>query len=323
MRLDSINPVLDRELRQRSRSRRSMIILSLFLALMIAVMYLAYQGSQVSARFEFDPLSSLTVHTGRTMFEWVLATELLILLFIIPGISAATVAGERERQTLIPLQVTLVGPVQIFVGKVLASSSFLVLLLLATAPVLAVPYLVGGISLTQVLLSLATLAVIGFLIAIIGVGCSALFRRTQTATMATYAIVLAMVFGTLILLAVAAVVDNARGNDVVDPPLATLYANPFLAVTDTAGSVTAQSGRMSLPFGPIKSIIQETQGGTVVFEGGQAFDARTGQPVDIDIDTANGLPLWARSLLAQAAIAAVFAVIGIRRLRAPRKELTG
>ncbi|MCP3911786.1 MAG: hypothetical protein GY713_12625 [Actinomycetia bacterium] len=252
------------------------------------------------------------------MFEWVLTAELIILLFIIPGISAGSIAGERDRQTLVPLQVTLVGPVQIFFGKVLASSSFLLLLLIGSAPIVAVPYLVGGISLTQVLLSLFCLGVTGFLVAVIGVGCSSFFRRTQTATLAAYAVVLGLVLGTVILLAVGAIIDSSRGEDDVEPRLIALYPNPFLAVGDAAGEIGQPSAG---PFSPIKEVVVDSQlGPNIAIEGEFAFNTRTGEEVDLPSGF-SGVPLWIRSLLTQAAIATVFGFIGIRKLRAPTKEL--
>ncbi len=308
-----------------------MVLLTLFLALLIAVMFIAYKGSESSASFAFDPVSALTVRIGRTMFEWVLAAQLVIMLFIVPGISAGSIAGERDRQTLIPLQVTLVGPLGIFFGKVLASSSFILLLLVASAPVMAVPYLVGGISLGQVLLSLLSLLVIGFLMAVIGVACSSFFRRTQTATLAAYGFILMLTLGTVILLGVLGVIDASRGTDQVEPRLEALYLNPFLAVADAAGEIGQPSDG---PFTPIKNLFIESQlePGVIIidqgfeFEGGPgrggpiAFNERTGEPVDLP-NGISGFPLWARSLLTQTALAVVLAVIGIRRLRAPQKEL--
>lgn len=328
MRLIAPNPVLDRELRQRSRSTRSMILLTLFLALLVAVMFIAYKGAESSAAFAFDPVSALTVRVGRTMFEWVLAAELAILLFIVPGISAGSVAGERDRQTLVPLQVTLVGPIGIFFGKVLASSSFVLLLIVGAAPIMAVPYLVGGISLSQVLLSLLTLLIIGFLVAVIGVACSSVFRRTQTATLAAYGAVLALTLGTVLLLGVLTVIDASRGTDEAEPRLAALYPNPFLAVADSAGEIGSPSDG---PFTPIKRLFVESQIGpsmVIVDEGefGQvggglvAFDERTGEPIQLDVST-TGVPLWARSLLTLTGLALLAALFGVRRLRAPAKEL--
>lgn len=318
MRSLALNPVLDRELRQRSRSLRSLIILTLFLALLTGVMYLAYKGNEASNAFTNDPISALTRDTGRSMFEWVLAAELLLLLFLVPGISAGAIAGERDRQTLIPLQVTMLGPIQIFFGKVLASSSFLLLLLVGSAPILTVPFLIGGISLTQVLLSLLSLLIIGFLMAVIGVGCSAIFRRTQTATLAAYAAVLALTFGSVMAIAVVAIIDSSQGDDRVEPRLEPLYANPFLAVADAAGDLS--SARRG-PFSPIKQVFVESQfDERVVIEGDVAFDERTGQVVQAQ--ELGGLPLWSRSLLTIGAIATVFGIVGIRQLRAPYKELS-
>ncbi len=331
--LQAINPVLDRELRQRSRSKRSVVILTVFLLLLTGVMFLAYEANRSSVVFG-DPLANLTRNTGRSMFEWVLATELLLLLFLVPGISAGSVAGERDRQTLVPLQVTLLGPVQIFVGKALASSGFLLLLLIGSAPILAVPFLVGGISLSQILLSLLTLLVIGFLLAIIGVGCSSIFRRTQTATFAAYAVVLALTFGSGVAVIVASVADGAIGDDPVQTRLFPLYANPFLAVADTAGDLDSGANG---PFSPIKRVFRDSQFDRplvttfeeeavfmeeqgVFIEGGIAFDPRTGQP--IELEEPGGLPLWARSLSTIGVLAALFGVVGVRRLRAPSQELS-
>ncbi|MEM8922848.1 MAG: ABC transporter permease subunit [Actinomycetota bacterium] len=311
MNLRTVNPVLDRELRQRSRSLRSLVILTIFLSLLTLVLFLTYKGNEASAEFAFDPLAALTRGTGRSMFEWVLAAELILLLFLVPGLSAGSVAGERDRQTLVPLQVTLLGPVQIFMGKVLASSSFLLLLLIGSAPILAVPLLIGGVSLSQVLLSLLTLLVIGFLLAVIGVGCSSIFRRTQTATLAAYAVVLALVFGTVISIAALAIIDSTRGNDDVDPVLEALYANPFLAVADAAGDLGSQPRG---PFSPIKQIFWEVE-----FEEDVAFVGNQPAPLR---NQPGGLPLWLRSLLTIGAISALFGFAGVRKLRAPQAELS-
>lgn len=317
--LQRINPVLDRELRQRSRSARSMVLLSLFLALLIGVLYLAHAGNQASISFSSDPITALTSQVGRSMFEWVLTTMLVLLLFLVPGISSGSVAGERDRQTLIPLQVTLLGPVQIFLGKVLASSSFVLLLTVAAAPVLAVPYLVGGVSLGSVVRALVALLVVGVVLAVIGVACSAIFRRTQTATLAAYGMVLALTAGTLVLLAMLAVIDAQRGTDEIEARLVAVYANPFVAVADASGEV---GSRATSPFSPIKQALLAASAGpdVEIVDAGVVIDRRTGERVDRDVGP-GGVPIWVRSLLAQAAIAGLLALLGIRKLRAPQHEL--
>lgn len=315
--LRTLNPVLDRELRERSRTMRSMVMLSLFLGVLILVLFVTYKGTESASNFSGDPLASLTLRAGRSMFEWVLAAELAIMLFIIPGISANAIAGERDRQTLIPLQVTMVGPFGIFIGKVLSSSGFVLLLVMAAAPVMTVPYLVGGISLTQVFLSLLTLVVLGILLAAMGVACSAIFRRTLTATLASYGVILLLVGGTVIGLAVLSIIDASRGIDPVEPRMEALYANPFVALADAAGNIDTPGFG---PFSPVKQVLVESQlGPNISVEGGRAFNNQTGEMVELE--AGSGLPLWIRSLGSIALIAVVLSLIGIRRLRAPQKDI--
>ncbi len=323
--LQRVNPVLDRELRQRSRSRRSTFMLTAFLLLLIGVLYIVYKGEESASTGGFNefggfaPLETLTVRVGRSMFEWVLAAELVIMLFIVPGVSSNAISGERDRQTLMPLQVTMMGPIGIFFGKVLSSSAFILLLVAASIPVLAVPFLVGGISLSNVLLSVFTLMALGFLLAMIGVSCSAIFKRTQTATLAAYGMALALTGGTLVLLAVLAVIDGSRGFDEVNPPLSVLYPNPFIALSDAAGEIGSVGDG---PFTPIKrEFVQNQVGRDVFIEGDVIFDPRTGEVVE-NIGTGGAIPLFVKSLLSIAAIACSMALISIRKLRAPHKAMS-
>ena len=86
---------------------------------------------------------------GRSIFEWLVFFMLLLVLFLVPGLTSGAIAGERERQTLVPLQVTLLRPWQIVVGKLGASFAFLALLVVATAPLLVVAYLIGGVTIAD------------------------------------------------------------------------------------------------------------------------------------------------------------------------------
>lgn len=318
--IDTINPVLDRELRQRSRSIRSVVIMTIFLGALIGVSYIAYLASAGFSQFSSNPLDQLTQSAGRTVFEWVLFAQVAFLMLIIPALSAGAIAGERDRQTLIPLQVTLVGPVGIFLGKVIASAGFVLLMLVAAAPVLAVPFVIGGISLSHVIWSLVTLLALGFLLAAIGVSCSSIFRRTQTATLAAYAVVAGLVIGSLVGTIILMAIDNARGIDIVETRLWILYLNPFVAVADAAGDL---SGPAVGPFGAIKEVFTRNQFDNqfVINEGnGVWIDGNTGRRVELDEPW---LSVWVRSLGSITLLALFTSILGVRRLRAPYREIPG
>src|SRR5205085_6000411 len=87
---------------------------------------------------------------GRSIYHWLLFVMLALICFIVPGLTAGAIAGERERQTLIPLQITLLSPRSIVFGKLLASLAFVVLLVVAALPFLSVSFLLGGVAASEV-----------------------------------------------------------------------------------------------------------------------------------------------------------------------------
>jgi len=314
------NPVLDRELRQRSRSVRSTVMLFVFLLFLSGVLWASHRT--VTSNPGFDPIELLTVQAGRTVFEWVLLVELTILLFIIPAISSGAISGERDRQTLMPLQVTLVRPRGIFFGKVLASSGFVLLLVMASVPVLTVPYLLGGITLDDVIWSLLCLLAIGLMLAVVGVACSAVFRRTQTATLAAYGMMLMLTAGSGMAAAFSDAIDDSRGFDHAAPLLETLYPNPYIALAIASGDLASVSD--DSPIGALRRTLVEASTGNQLFlaDNGRLFDARTGEVSDAaSVDGFLDLPLWLCSFGTLALLAVLFALAGVRALRAPSAEL--
>lgn len=313
------NPVLDRELRQRARSLRSTVMVFAFLVFLTGVLWASHRV--VSSDSGFDPFQSLTVDAGQTVFEWVLTVELTILLFFVPAISAGAVSGERDRQTLMPLQVTLMKPSGIFMGKAMASSGFVLLLVTASVPVLTVPYLLGGITLGDVVRSLSCLLAIGLVLALIGVGCSAVFRRTQTATLAAYGTMLGLTAGSGMLAALTKAIDEGRGFDESTPVLATMYPNPFVALASASGDLDAYND--TGPLGAVRNQLREFANGEPAFFGDEfLLDADAGGlQTEATVSGVAGLPLWICSLGSLALLASLFALWGIRALRAPDAEL--
>ena len=146
----AVNPVLGRELKERMRGRRAVIILTIYLVLLTLALWLVYEAASASNDFG-NPLPTQLAEVGSTVFEWVLFFMLLIILFLVPAQTAGAIAGERERQTLVPLQITLLSPRSILLGKVCAAMAFLALLIVAAVPLLAIAYLIGGVTIQQVL----------------------------------------------------------------------------------------------------------------------------------------------------------------------------
>ena len=248
--LPPLNPVLSRELRQRMRGRSAWIVLTLYTAVLALLLWLVYDATSRPSGLEFESEALRAASAGRSVFHWLLFFMLGLICFIVPGLTAAAIAGERERQTLVPLQVTLLKARSIVFGKLLASLAFVVLLVVATLPLVGVSFLLGGVSAVEVVKGVAMVLVVAVALAALGIGCSTVFRRTQTATVTAYGITLALVLGTFVVYGAQRVADRTSGTT---KPVA-LALNPFAATADVVRGRSTGSELLS-PFTPLQSLL--------------------------------------------------------------------
>jgi ABC-2 type transport system permease protein len=322
-----VNPVLRRELVERMRGGRTAVVVSAYLVLLSAALYLVYSVSRDARTNPWESAASQVAGAGRGIFEWLVFFMLLLVLFLVPGVTSGAIAGERERQTLVPLQITLLRPTSILLGKIAASTAFLLLLLVATLPLLAVSYLIGGVTIGQVVTAVAMVGAIGLLLAAVTAGISACVRRVQAATVLAYGVTLILVAGTFLAYEVAGMVDETRGTDAANPPSWILVANPIAAVADAVGEaqVPGSGDPTSSPFDLFVDRINGTELGRngdfgMMEEVGPdgvvtvfALD-ENGDPIPFE-SGGSGF-LW-QSLGVLAALAALGVAVGARRLRTP------
>jgi ABC-type transport system involved in multi-copper enzyme maturation permease subunit len=245
-----LSPVLVKELRQRFRFWHSGTILALYL-LVIGVFVLGFiYVSQQEAGMVFRPGVSASI------FGLLSVTQLVLLGFVIPGLTAGTVSGEREKQTLNVLLATNLSPLNIIANKMAAACAFTVLLVVATLPLYAMVFLYGGIAPGQVLGVFGFYLVTMFLFAAVGMACSTWFGRTVAATVTAYGITFALGAGTGFLAAFIYQINQMSGNWSSQEPVS--FAVQFLQninpvfvlmrILDGEGSVMGVERTMFLPY---------------------------------------------------------------------------
>ena len=211
-----VNPVLAKELRDRVRTWRSPLLITIY------VLVLAGIGGFIfytQTRYSYGGTQALRL--GLTIFGFLSAAQLVLIAFLAPGMTASIISGERERQTWPLLLVTRLSPLSIATGKLLSAISYIVLLVLVSLPVYSTVFLFGVVAMRDlllvVLISLATTVTI----ASIGLFCSALFKRTITAIVISYLLAFFLFGGTLIM---AGIIQNinmqkqSRLNQPFQPP---------------------------------------------------------------------------------------------------------
>ncbi len=231
------NPVLRRELTERAGSKRAAVAVTLWLLLLSGLAILVYYV--YNNLDNVDPVSTDSARIGKDLFEWTLFGMVGLVLFLVPAFTASAVAGERTRQTLIPVQMTTLSPLAIVLGKSLAAIAFTLLLVVVAAPILAVAFLIGGVGLGDIFKGLGMIVLTAVMLGTTGIMFSAMFKKVQGAIVMTYGFVLTIAVGSFVALGVvfALLSVSADFNEPVVPPKEILAVNPFVGLADfTAGS---------------------------------------------------------------------------------------
>lgn len=135
-------PLLRRELIGLLRTRRAFWLLLITVAVSCLLPLLAWPSAERSA---------MAWRANIEVFLTFILTQLSLALLVIPAFTAGSISGERERGTYDLLYTTLLSPSSIVLSKVLASTGYVLILLVATAPAVCVLHLLGGFDFTTLL----------------------------------------------------------------------------------------------------------------------------------------------------------------------------
>ena len=179
-----LNPILAFSATRRMRSFRTMLIVIAYMAALL-MLALAFLES-----FFPDMVYLSTMTRGPMCYLALLIAQFGLIILIAPAMTSASIAGERERQTLDLLLVTNTGSFRIVTGKVMESFAVLALLIVCGLPVMSLCILTGGVSLWQILIGELFLLAEAFACVAIGVFCSAAVRSTVLSGVLSYLLIL-------------------------------------------------------------------------------------------------------------------------------------
>ena len=128
---------------------------------------------------------------------------------ITPSLTVGAITGERERKTYELLRTTLLPARKIVVGKLTAALTYMVLLILAAVPLESLAFVLGGVTVGELVIALLILLVAAFFSASVGLLFSALARSTRVASALAYATTLLTTVGIPVLLGLSSALrDN-------------------------------------------------------------------------------------------------------------------
>jgi ABC-2 type transport system permease protein len=176
------NPIVAKEYRSRMRTWRSPV------AMMVYILLIGGLGFLVFSILTSSNSSGVTggSNFGQILFSVLVGFQVVLLTFVTPALTAGAISSERERQTLDLLFVTRIPPFSIIWGKLLASMSFVFLLLILSVPIFSLVFLFGGIELDQVVYAFLVTLVTALTLGVLGIAFSIWLRRSLVATVVSY-----------------------------------------------------------------------------------------------------------------------------------------
>lgn len=190
------NPILTKELRTRMRGAKAFWILLLYLGLLSLILggtylsWLVNQGRQgMSATQSYD--------MGRMFYGVIFVVQAALVGLITPALTSGALSIEREQRTFEALSVSPLPRRSIIFGKLASAVGFVGLLLVSSLPLVALCFLLGGVSPQEIFAAYILLLASAFLYGATGIAYSSFAKNTTTSTVLTYGTILVFFFSTL------------------------------------------------------------------------------------------------------------------------------
>jgi len=359
-----VNPVARRELQERFRTLRSPLLLGAWVLAAGALTFLAYVYARSSAESSLSSLGYVSLGSlfasasmGRFILHAVLIGLLTAVVFVVPGQAAVAIVGERERQTLPLLQVSQLTAWRIVVGKLMSSLAFVLLLLVATVPLLAIPVLLGGVTIWNAVAGVGMVAATSVMVGAVSMWISSRAKSVQGAVLGSYVVAVGLVIGSLALVLAEVYLVGPDQQDlgptrlVAGVPrdagreLYTSWLSPYIGLVDASSDVLDfRPDVVDSPYTPFWQVLLKRQGYAASSVGNlygvYGVDVGTGgfaEPGIVDDMVFGGSaaaqfattttvapirgPVWLRTLLFEVLLTLLALVAAARAVKVPRRRL--
>lgn len=190
-----LNPIVKRDVKVQSRSMKICWGVFAYELILALVFFLAMLIIRQVIRYS----DNVNLYGALVWLYPVLAiTQLVILIVVVPVRTASSISGERERQTFDLMMTTGMTPFSIITGKVTTAIVQSMFFVVASMPIMALPFVIGGMSWSWLFWFLAVAFLMSFFAASIGIFCSSVCRRSIGAVFMSYGFYLVFFLATMV-----------------------------------------------------------------------------------------------------------------------------
>ena len=219
-----LNPIVKKDLQVTVRSMRMSWGLFAYEAALTIAFLLALVFIQDAASYSYsDNIYSYLIY----LFPVVAVTQVCIVALAVPIITASSISGEKERQTFDIMLTTCMSPFAIVFGKVMSAVLRILFFVIASTPIMALSFVVGGLSWSYLFYYLLAVILFSVFAGSIGIFASSFCRKSVAALLLSfvmYFVIFAMTFVPLIY----RLVMNSYNEDYYGESLLLLLWNPVV-----------------------------------------------------------------------------------------------
>lgn len=188
-----VNPILKKELMLGARTVKLSVAVMCYSGCMalVALGFLATTSNEYISAVDYSALTNL--------FLVLAFLQMGLIFMIMPVLTAGSIAGERERQTLDLLLTAPVSSLSVIAGKLGSALCSMMLFVISSLPAMSVAFIYGGIQWSYLLVFLIGILILAFFSGSIGVWCAAWCKKTILSIIMTLVIEGVFLFGTLVL----------------------------------------------------------------------------------------------------------------------------
>lgn len=179
-----LNPIVKKDLQVTARSMRISWGLFAYEAILTLTFLLAMVVIQEESGSVYNTENAYGYFVY--LFPVLAVVQVLIVGLTVPVITASSISGEKERQTFDIMLTTCMSPFSIVFGKVVSAVVRIMFFVIASTPIMALSFVVGGMSWLNLFYFLLAIIMLSLLSGSIGIFCSSICRKSISAVILSF-----------------------------------------------------------------------------------------------------------------------------------------
>ncbi len=216
-----LNPIIKKDIKVTARSMKMAWGLMAYEAILAFIFIIALSILSYESDYSYQNIYSELI----SLFPLIGIAQIGMTALTIPIMTASSISGEKERQTFDIMLTTCLSPGAIVFGKVFSSVAEVMLYVTASIPIMALAFVLGGLSWWTLFLFLVVIFVFATLAGSIGVFCSSISRKSIVSIILAFVGYFLVCFLTVLPMIIT--LSATRGDDVYDSMIF-LLLNPIM-----------------------------------------------------------------------------------------------